>query len=172
MLSRKQIMSEMEKGNIQIAPFEQSSVGPVSVDLRLSNVFRVFRKARTPVKVIESLDADSITSQVKLSRNQTLTLSPGQLVLGCTMEKVTLPPNIAGTLTGRSRFARVGLAVHVSSSLVQPGSQNVQVLEILNNSPFPLELTPGVRVCQIMFHYVDGAGKDVYNGKYRFQAAP
>lgn len=172
MLSRSQILSEIKKGNIGVTPFEPACVGAVSVDLRLGRVFRVFRKARPTVKVEEGLDADALTTKVVLKAGETLPLSPGQLVLGCTAERVKLSPKIAGTLTGRSRFARIGLAVHVSSSLVQPGVNNVQVLEILNNSPFKLELAPGVRVCQIMFHYVQGSGKEVYQGRYRFQAAP
>lgn len=172
MLSHWQILKEIKEKNIGISPFEPKNVGPVSVDLRLGSVFRVFEKSSRKIMLVEGLDANKLSRQVKLKPGGTLTLKPGQLVLGCTLEKIKLSPKIVGTLTGRSRFARLGLAVHVSSSLVQPGVDNVQVLEILNNSPFKIELNPGVRFCQIMFQYVQGSKKSVYEGRYKFQAAP
>ncbi len=172
MLSRSEILRQVGSGRIGVTPFEAANVGPVSVDLRLGSTFRVFKRVQRSVRVSEGLDVDEFTTKVDLLPGEVLEVSPGELVLGCTLERIRLPPGFAGTLTGRSRFARLGLAVHVSSSLVQPGVDNVQVLEILNNSPYPIELEPGVRVCQLMLHRVEGRAGSVYEGKYKFQSAP
>ena len=48
-------------------------------------------------------------------------LAPGETIHGITRERITLPGDIGGWLEGRSRFARLGLMIHVTSGFVQPG---------------------------------------------------
>jgi len=67
-----------------------------------------------------------------------------------------------GTLEGRSRYARMGLAVHVTSALVQPGSDNHQVLEIVNFAPFPVTIREGMRISQIVFSKLDSPTSKPY----------
>lgn len=40
-LGREAILQEMKKGNIRIEPFDEKMLGPASIDLHLSNAFRV-----------------------------------------------------------------------------------------------------------------------------------
>jgi dCTP deaminase len=77
------------------------------------------------------------------------------MCLGITREKITMPNDMIGTLEGRSRYARMGLAVHVTSALVMPGSDNHQVLEIVNFAPFPVTIRAGMRISQIIFEKLD-----------------
>ena len=56
-------------------------------------------------------------------------LQPGETIHGITRERVTLPGDIGGWLEGRSRFARLGLMIHVTAGFVSPGVSNRQVLE-------------------------------------------
>ena len=63
-----------------------------------------------------------------------------------------------GILEGRSRYARVGLTVHVTASLVQPGSDNHQILEIVNLSPFSkMQGNIFLHLFLWDFHYLRGA---------------
>jgi len=57
--------------------------------------------------------------------------------------------------------------IHVTAGLVQPGSDNKQVLEISNMSPMPIALYPGTRICQIVLETVEGKAK--YKGRFRDQ---
>ena len=41
-LGRSEILREIDEGNITIEPYDPKLVGPASVDLHLSNAFRVF----------------------------------------------------------------------------------------------------------------------------------
>jgi hypothetical protein len=61
-------------------------------------------------------------------------LLPGQACLGITVETIQLAPGLCGLLEGRSRFARLGLFVHITAGFMQPGINNRQVLEIYNAS--------------------------------------
>ena len=94
-------------------------------------------------------------------------LSPGELILGITKEKVTLPENICGWLQSRSRFARIGLMSHVTAPFICPGISNRQVLEIYNAGRQHILLKPGVKICQLILQECKGKAK--YRGKFKEQ---
>ena len=83
-------------------------------------------------------------------------LTPGETLHGITRERIRLPGDICGTLEGRSRFARLGLMIHVTSAFVQPGVDNRQVLEMSNVSSRPLLIHAGTRICQIVLMRTEG----------------
>jgi dCTP deaminase len=164
-LTRDEILKEIEQGNIKIEPFSLEQLGPASVDLHLSNEFRVFRNIREVVEIRGSVNYEDVTEKITVKDH--MILMPGEMVLGITREKVTLSPNLCGWLEGRSRFARLGLLVHISTSFMQPGISNKQCLEITNFSPMSLGLCPGTSICQFIFQRTVGAA--TYEGKFRKQ---
>ena len=169
-LGREEILRLVREGKIVIDPFDPSAVGPASVDLSLGNVFRVFRGGGTVDVFDDSFDPAPYGEIVEIPDSSTIALEPGAFVLGITRERIALPENIMGFLSGRSRFARIGLMVHVSSSIVHPGSDNRQVLEIVNVGPYTIRLRPGVRICQIAFSYVEGG--EPLRDRYARQRSP
>jgi dCTP deaminase len=166
-LTRDVILKEIEKGTISIDPFDPKMVKAGSIDLRLGNTFRIFSPLRKTVAVTEDSDYRDVTRKLELSAGENFLLMPGETVLGMTMEKITLPSDICGWLEGRSRFARLGLLVHISASFMQPGISNQQVLEMSNFGPAPLEIYPGIPICQFIFQRTEGAAS--YEGHYRGQ---
>ena len=169
-LSRNEILKLMEKGQLEVAPLEIEQVGPTSIDLTLGNEFRVFKKVREIFPVKEDVQFEKVSESVRVTDGNFLLLMPGELVHGITREKIRLPNNLAGRIEGRSRFARIGLMIHMTAGLVQPGCSNKQVLEISNMSSMPLALYPGTRVCQIVFEEVRGEAR--YSGRFKDQVTP
>ena len=169
-LSRNEILENIEDGKIVIVPFNCSQVGPTSIDLTLGNEFRVFKKVGKIFQIKEDINIDEVTDLVKIEEGDCLLLMPGELVQGITKENIKLPQDLAGWIEGRSRYARIGLMIHVTAGLIQPGCNNKQVLEISNMSPMPLGLYPGTRICQIVLEEVKG--KAEYRGKFREQNKP
>jgi dCTP deaminase len=164
-LARQAILDEIKKGNIKITPFNRKQVGPGSVDLHLDNEFRVFKRVHRVVHVHDNINPNNYTEVVKVK--DYLLLMPGESVLGITKEKISLSPNICGRIEGRSRFARIGLLVHLSASFIHPGADNRTVLEINNLSHMPLAIYPGTKLCQFIFERTEGSAK--YKGKYARQ---
>lgn len=164
-LTREEILREIAAGRVRIEPFDPEAVGPASVDLRLGGEFRVFRKAHEVVRVTEETDYEAVTEKITVT--DALMLMPGETVLGITRERITLPPGLCGWLEGRSRFARLGLLVHVSASFMQPGIANKQCLELSNFSPMPLAVTPGLPICQFIFQRTVGEAR--YEGRFKDQ---
>lgn len=169
-LTKRIILEEMKKGNIKVVPFLEDQLGPASIDLHLGNTFRRFRHYNRVFSVREDSKVENITNLVQIEDDASLLIKPGETILGLTKEKLSLSPGICAWIEGRSRFARIGLGVHITSGFVQPGSDNYQVLEITNLSPTPLSLYPGTRICQIVFERCEGEAK--YQGKFAKQNRP
>ncbi len=167
-LTREMILREMRNGNIVITPFSEDQVGPGSVDLHLGNEFRLFKKMHTIYHVDSHADFSEITELVRV--DDCFVLMPQETVLGITVERVKLPPYLCGWLEGRSRFARLGLMVHITAGFMQPGIDNRQVLEISNVSSIPLALHPGTRICQFIFMRTEGEA--TYKGIFASQDRP
>ena len=133
-LSHDSILAAIKKGEITITPLDENAVGPASVDLSLSNEFRVFKETDQPMDIKETTNYREETTVVTIKDDEYFEVAPHTTCLGITKEKITLCNNICGLLEGRSRFARLGLFVHITASFMNPGISNQQVLEIYNSS--------------------------------------
>jgi dCTP deaminase len=165
-LTRDEIIQRINRGIIRIEPFKVSRVGPASIDCTLGTSFRTFKNLHDTVDLnTDDYSVDKISDLIEVTTK--IIIQPGQTILGITVEKITLPENICGWIQGRSRFARVGLMVHISSNFIQPNTNNKQVLEIFNAGPMNIAIHPGTAICQIIFEETIGNAK--YIGKYQNQ---
>jgi dCTP deaminase len=166
----EELKEAIKNGTIKIEPLEESQIGPGSVDLTLGNDFRVFKKGKEIYHIKEDSNFEDLTESVYIPDGEHITITPNEMILGITREKITLLNNVAGQLEGRSRFARFGLAVHVTASFMQPRISNRQVLEIVNMGNVPLALYPGTRICQFIFEKCEGEAQ--YQGRFINQERP
>ena len=155
-LSKRSIKGYIKKGKIKFIPsIKDSQIGRSSVDLTLDSVFWVFKdKYLSSLKPID-LKKTSYKTALKKIKSSSITLKSQEMCLGITKEKISITKDIVGRLEGRSRYARMGLAVHITSSIHHPGSKNAIVLEIVNMAPFPIKLNAGMRISQIVFHKIE-----------------
>jgi dCTP deaminase len=168
-LSRDEILREVKEGRIKIEPFDVKQVGTASVDLTVSRFFRRLQRTEEPIEVRPEVDYrhPSITRLVEVAQGGSIEVAPQETLLGITQERVGLPDDVCGWFEGRSRFARLGLLVHISAGFMQPGTYNNQVLEISNMSPRHLKLFPGTPLCQFIFQRA--SGHSVHTGRYTMQ---
>lgn len=154
-LSDSDIRVAVKSGKLRFEPeISDEQIGPASVDLTLDSRFWVFKKRFIGKKPVD-LSKVGFSKATEGKAMRSITLQPGGMCLGITKEKIYMPSDLIGTLEGRSRYARMGLAVHVTSALVQPGSENRQVLEIVNFAPFPVTIHGGMRISQVVFEKLD-----------------
>jgi len=164
-LTRDAIQSELDSGRLKIEPFTPDQLGVASIDLTLGDEIRVMLPGAEPIELSGEVDYRDHTRALKLT--SPYVLEPGCTIHGITRERITLPPDLCGLLEGRSRFARLGLMIHVTSALVQPGVSNRQVLEMSNVSKRSLRIHPGVRLCQLVLLRTEGQA--VYRGRFAEQ---
>jgi dCTP deaminase len=156
-LSDVDILTALREGRIRIDPAPgETAINGASVDLRLGPKFRVF-SMHTGSHVDLGASRQEIAASIdrimsdEIEVDDVFYLHPGELVLGATMERVELAPDICGTINGRSSLARLGLTVHTTAHFVDPGWSGELVLEFYNCGRLPLGLRPGMAVCAIAF---------------------
>ena len=167
-LTHAAIVREIESGRLVIDPFEPDQLGPASVDLHLGDEIRVVSDPTVTIDVVDDPDYEAATERRRL--DDPYLLQPGETIHGITRERVQLPSDVAGWLEGRSRFARLGLMIHVTSGFVAPGVNGQQVLEMSNVSGRALRIHRGVRLCQIVLQRCEGDA--VYRGRFATQDRP
>lgn len=171
-LTRDKILDAVRAGEIVIDPFDESALDAASYDMTLYPQIRVFLEGLNEIDLMDmAQDARAlgrITRLIDIPPGSHYLLKPAELVLGMTVEKLTLPPDIAASLEGRSRFARMGLMVHVTASFLQPGIRDMrQVFEIFNASRNAIRLRSGVRIAQVVFERCEGSAS--YSGVFAHQ---
>lgn len=116
-----------------IHPFDDSMVQPASIDVRLAK--------------------ELIDPQTEFRRDCTrgYTLLPGEFLLGCTIETIALPVQLAARFEGKSSLARRGLASHITAGFIDPGFTGQITVELSNVSQQKIILTAGMRIGQVCF---------------------
>lgn len=99
--------------------------------------------------------------------DEPIELGPGAFVLGHVTERVSIPPDLLGLLSGRSTLARKGIAVHLVAGWCDPGFEGELVLEIKNVAAGTRVLYPSDRVAQIGFIKLDEPAEVPYGDEDR-----
>jgi len=162
-LAQPEIRKAVENEEIVFdPPLEEKQWGEASVDLRLGYSFTSLIKIPgMKISVANGLQGISkagfwktmeLKAEDEIGKKPSFSLNPQEFVLGFTHEKITIPRNLIALVEGRSTYARVGLSMHQTAPWIQPGWSGPIVLEIMNNGPNTVELTPLIdRPCQLTF---------------------
>jgi dCTP deaminase len=178
-LSDRDIVASLKSGRIKVSPAidPKTQLGSCSVDLRLGKHFRVFNHSKVPFIDTENpKQTAGMMGEVKLKDGEPFILQPGDFVLATTMEKVTLPDDLVGRLEGRSSLGRLGIVVHSTASVFDPGWSGMVVMELGNLGRMPVALYPGMRICSMTFEELSSPALVPYTkkktAKYIGQNAP
>jgi deoxycytidine triphosphate deaminase len=133
-----------------VTPLIRGSVCDAGLDLRLSSSFIVFKHSATAVfdAVLGDVDPQAMQLRVEKDWGEPFVLHPGELVLASTLEHFILPVDLAGTISTRSGYGRLGLET-ATASQVQPGSRGAITLELVNLGQTPIALRAGQRIAQM-----------------------
>ncbi len=93
-----------------------------------------------------------------------LLLETNKLYLGRTVE-YTKTSNLVPMLEGRSSIGRLGLFIHVTAGFGDVGFAGFWTLEIFCVQP--IRIYPGVEICQIYYHAIEGDFDEYESGKYQ-----
>jgi dCTP deaminase len=151
-------------------------VGAASIDVRLGPSFLRLRRTESaaldPGKAqLGPLPGSEIYEQMEVPFGASLSLHPGDLLLGATLEYLRLPNNLGAYVIGRSSWGRLGLIV-ATAIMIQPGFAGCLTLELVNGGANPLHLYPGARVAQLAVHRTDEDTKQPYRGAYEAPIGP
>lgn len=165
-LSDKDIRASLENGDILITDFELNRLQQASYDIRLANRFLVIDNYKSPIidpvkKVLPNYQ------EVILSEGEAFTLHPGTTVLGMSMEKFWSEKYLI-QLSGKSSLARLGLIVHNTAGLINPGHYLNITFELANMNSVPIVLRPGMEIAQLLFATMSSVPETDYRTTGRY----
>ena len=149
-LSDRTMRDELERGRIRVEPLAEGAIQPSSIDLRLGNKMRVFRNNHISHIDLRQ-DTAALTEVIEVGPGQPFFLRPLEFALGVTLEHIVVPDDLVARLDGKSSLGRVGLLIHATAGLVDPGWRGRLTLELMNLAPFPISLYAGMKIGQISF---------------------
>ncbi|EMM75942.1 dCTP deaminase [Leptospira santarosai] len=155
-LTGKEIQKRIGK-DIVITPYSEKQLNPNSYNLRLHEELLVYTELPLDMKKPNPIEKRMIPESGLL-------LKPGILYLGRTLE-FTETHNLVPMLEGRSSIGRLGMLVHVTAGFGDVGFKGFWTLEI--SVIQPLIVYPGVEVCQIFYHTLEGQITEYTSGKYQ-----
>lgn len=178
-LSDRDILRALEEGRIKITPPPDLSrqLGSVSVDFRLGTTFMVFEHSRH--SFIDPRHPQSIGEAmrtIEVGEEEPFIMQPGDFALASTIESLELPDDLLGRLEGRSSIARLGITVHSTAAVFEPGWIGTATMELSNLGRMAVALYPGMRICAFSFQRVSSPVLTPYRqktgNKYAGQITP
>jgi len=128
--------------------------GSASIDLRLGTWFVKLRQARIGfLEVGQDLSEAELSETHYVPFGEKYLLHPQSFVLGITLEWLRLPKDLSAYVIGKSSWGRRGLIIATATG-VHPGFPGCLTLELTNVGEIPIEIQPGIEICQIFFHEV------------------
>lgn len=177
-LSDVDIRRYMELGKIRVAPaLPPDQYGSCSVDFRLGSEFSVFEHSRFAYIDLRDKGAiQDIMRTVIVKPGEAFIMQPREFALAITEESLELDDDVLGRLEGRSSLGRIGIIVHGTAGLFDPGWRGKATLELSNLGRLPVALYAGMRICSFTFEQLSSPVSVPYykkaGNKYAGQTSP
>jgi dCTP deaminase len=178
-LTDREIQVALATKQIVITPTpDVIAYSSTSLDLTLSKSLRIWKtpKAKGVEQIVVSpADVEYVFNEVakehsdpKEMDSRGYILEPGDFILGWTEEYIDLPTQsrIAARVEGKSSLARLGIGIHITAPTTHAGFTGTIQLEICNHGTLRVRLTPGMRVCQLIFEQTAGTPEKGYKGQF------
>ncbi|MDZ4231205.1 MAG: dCTP deaminase, partial [Patescibacteria group bacterium] len=129
-LADQDIKKAIKTGDITINDFDESRLQPASYDILLGNKFIV-----TNLYATEYIDPEkkifANTHNIEVPDGEAFVLHPGVSVVGFSRDYFGSDKYLI-EVNGKSSLARIGLLIHNSASLINPGHYLNIALELCN----------------------------------------
>lgn len=172
-LSDLDIKNTIKQGKITITPSPNyaEQLGSCSIDLHLGNIFKVFEYSKFPFVDARKPkeEVSKITKEIKVKDNEPFILHPSDFALAVTKESFALSNDLLARLEGKSSLGRLGIVVHSTASIFDPGWRGVAVMELGNLGRMPVALYPGMKICALTFEQLSSVAEVPYYKKKKAQ---
>ena len=176
-LSDRSIREQLAAGRIVVEPLDESLIQPSSIDVRISNLFRVFRNHTAGIIDVKR-NMEGLTELIEVPMDgEPFMLHPGEFVLGSTLERIGVPDDLVGRVEGKSSLGRLGLLIHSTAGFIDAGFDGHITLELANVASLPITLYPGMKIGQVSFMQMTTPADNPYGSgakgsKYQGQRGP
>jgi dCTP deaminase len=177
-LSDVDIRHAITEGRIRVSPeLPPEQFGSCSVDFRLGYEFSVFEHSRHAyIDIRDRAGIQEMMRTVTVAEGEPFILQPNEFALAITLENIEIADDLLGRLEGRSSLGRIGIIVHGTAGLFDPGWRGQATLELSNLGRMPVALYPGMKICSMTFEQLSTPTSQPYHkkpgNKYAGQTRP
>lgn len=162
-LSDRDIKRYIQEKKLIFQPIlNNDQIGPASIDLKLGNVFKVFRQGRYLHLDVKQGIPPEFMEEIVISEGEPFILHPHTFALTSTIEYVVVPDDLSLKVEGKSTLARMGILVH-TAGFIDPGFEGSITLELSNQANLPITIYPGMYICQINCQMLSSVAEVPYN---------
>lgn len=165
-LSDTDIIKAIESGKLTVKDFDETRLQPASYDVQLGNKF-VITEFQTKSFIDPVKGVFPEIKEVNVENDGEFVLHPGFTVLGTLRDYVGSDDYLI-QLSGKSSLARIGLIVHNTAGLINPGHYLNITLELYNLNHIPIILRPGMDIAQLTFSTISSPMRRNYKQTGRF----
>ena len=169
-LSDIDIKKEVTDGRITLKPFNVQRLQPASYDILLGNKFIVNDEYATHV-IDPAKKIYAKTREIVIGDGKEFILHPGVSVLGTSKEFFGTDHYLI-QVGGKSSLARIGLMIHNTAGIINPGHFLNITFEISNQSNIPIILRPGMEIAQLTFAMLSTRPRSKYQPDTQAARAP
>lgn len=165
-LSDKDILQAVKDEDITLSDFDESRLQPASYDILLGNKFLTLKQHTTAAidpanKILPEYD------EVVIEDGEEFVLHPGVSLLWLSKDYFGSSKYLI-QLSGKSSLARIGLIVHNTAGLINPGHYLNIAFELCNLNSVPIILRPGMEIWQLIFAQMSSTPMHEYEKKWRY----
>lgn len=110
-------------------------------------------------------DPKNIFSEKQTAR-QNLVLQPGAQVIACSKHIYKIPVDYLGIVQTKGTLARLFVQATCNDGQVEPGFHGYITLELVNLSPWAVEIPVGIDVAQLYLLKCSSPAQKAYSGRY------
>lgn len=165
-LSDIDIKKEVKRGAIILEPFNESRLQPASYDIVLGNTF-IVNDTHTTSFIDPANKVFPKTHEVRVPDGEAFVLHPRVSILGYSKDYFGSDHYLI-EVNGKSSLARIGLLVHNSAALINPGHFLQVALELCNLNNVPIIIRPGMAIAQLTFSPLSSPPKQSYKDTGRY----
>lgn len=165
-LSDVDIDKAVKKGTIVIKNFDPGRLQPASYDVLLGNKF-ILTETHAATVIDPVMKIFPRTREVVVPDDGEFVLHPGASVLGVTWDYIGSREYLV-QLSGKSSLARIGLIVHNTAGIINPGHFLNITLELCNLNTVPIVLRPKMEIAQLLFSKLSSPTQQEYADVGRF----
>lgn len=163
------IDKNLEQLTSQLEICDAFLVDDFSLKIQLGKSYYRPKKIKEPI-VYGMHPQPSTLFTEKRTIKQNLKLAPGEQIITCSNHKYKLPLDYFGLVQTKGTLARLFVEATCNDGQIEPGFEGFITLEIINNSPWTIELPVGSEIAQMYLIKCSSPASKAYNGRYALLA--
>lgn len=145
----------------------EKQVQPSSIDLRLGDIIVRFKESIASFDIKNKIIPEAHLNVEQYKDGQPIIINSGEIVYGQIYEQMWIGDKYSARVEGRSRVARLGLAVHCTGSYINPGFCGAMPLQLINYNRFPVTIYPYIGICQLVLFEISDVPLVKYSDRSR-----